>query len=358
MNYEQTLSKAWRIVSKNKPLWVLGFFAALVVGGSKSNLGSNFVTGSAWWVQNVRAFFTASQLTTILLLLSAVVVWLFGTLARIALVREVAAVDSLQPKFVASFGRAIGAAAKSLLPIGLMQLIIWLPVLALSLLLSRVGQSLSGAFLPDAQTSAAAAAAPPSAFGTFFALGLGLAALMLVFSFIDAFAYRSILLEGVGAFQGITRAVAVIRSNLKPVLILALICLVIGVLLSFAIGLILTPLALPVLRPMMQNLTQCTQQQDYNAMLACVQQQSATPLAVVASLVLGIIGAVLSALWVAFQSVTFTLAYSRLTGVRTSNNLSGAELAQRATSVNDLPMKAKTSENKKPVQSKRRTKHR
>jgi hypothetical protein len=358
MNYERILSKAWQIVSKYKPLWFLGFLAGLVIGTNSNSLGNNFVAGGAWIFQNFTGLLGAQSLIAALLLGLAIAFWLIGTVARIRLVSEVAAVDTLMPKSGVSSSENTRSAAKYVLPILLMQLVLWLPILGVNLVLSRIGQPMSESFIGSAQTGT-----PPTiaSFGVIWVLGMGLAILMFLVSFIDAFAYRSIILEGLGSIRGVQRAMHVIRTNVKSILILSLICLVIGVIVSFVIGLILMPLAWPILRPMLTNLSQCVSGQDYRAMLSCVQQQSTNPTFVVASLLLSVVGAALSALWVAFQSATFTVAYSRLTGVRSSNNLSGAELTQRtapATPVNELPVKAKTSENKKPAPSKRRTKHR
>jgi hypothetical protein len=311
MNYGHILSKSWQIVSKNKVLWLLGFFAALVVGGSKSSLGNDFVTGSSWLFQNLSTFLITHNLTTLLSLALSVGFWLTSTVARIALVREVATVDTLQPKSVAPFGKAVRSATKAILPILLMQLVVWLPVLAVDLVLSRVGRPMSEAFLTNAQTGAPTGSGFSDSFGVVCGGGIGLTILILLSSFVDAFAFRSILLEKIGVFQGIKHALTIMRVNAKPILILSLICLVIGMIVSFVIGLVLMPLARPILTPMVQNLSQCTLQQDYRAMLICVQQHTATPTIIAAGFALSVVAAILSALWVAFQSATFTLAYSR-----------------------------------------------
>lgn len=355
MNYERILTKAWQIVSKHKSLWFLGFLAGLVIGTNSNSLSSNFVAGGAWIFQNFNGLLGAQSLIAALLLGLAIAFWLIGTVARIRLVSEVAAVDTLTPKSALSASDSTLSAAKSVLPILLMQVVLWLPILGVNLVLSKIGQSTSESFISSVQTGTPPATA---AFGAIWLLGMGIAILMFLVSFIDAFAYRSIILEGLGSIRGIQRAIHVIRTNVKSILILSLICLVIGVIVSFVIDLILMPLAWPILRPMLTSLSQCASGQNYRAMLSCAQQQSTNPTFVIASLLLSVVGAILSALWVAFQSATFTLAHNRLTGLETPYISAGTELSRRATSVNAPPVKVKPPNGEKPAPSKRRTKRR
>jgi hypothetical protein len=55
---------------------------------------------------------------------------------------------------------------------------------------------------------------------------------------------------------------------------------------------------------------------DFGAMTECVQRLNQQPLFIGLSLILGILSAAVSSVWVAFQSTAFTLAYGKLTRSR------------------------------------------
>lgn len=310
MNYERIFSRAWQITWKYKPLWVFGFLAGLFIGSN--NNSNNFIQGGAWLFQNIGSILSTNSLITILTVIISIVFWLVGTVARISLVREVAALDTRRPQPIPSLGNVFRAASKFMPSILLMQLLIWSPILVLNLIVSIVSQPAIETLFSSSQTGAVNQSKFLSSFGSIwiFACGIGLLTLPLVF--IDAFAYRSIVLEELSIKTGLQKAIHILRANLKPILVLSIICLIIGLIFSFVIGLALLPLLPLVMRPMMQNVSQCASSSDFRAMVSCMQRVSTNPTVVIVGLIASVIGAALSAIWVAFQSATFTLAYNKL----------------------------------------------
>jgi len=309
--YRQILSDAWQITWRYKYLWLFGFLAGLTLGGGD---GSNsYLQVGTWFYQNAGNLWNVQGLAGVLTLAVALVFWLLGIVARGSLIHGVAGLDSPDQEPVGRVGGLLRTGLRFLPRILLMQLLIWSPILVLNITSSAVSQSVLETMPSGAETGNL----DSSDFGVFGGLGLlvcGTALLTIPITFLDAFGYRAIVLEGMPATKGIRRAFAVVKGNLGRILVLALICLVLMVVFSLVLGLVLSPLLLVMMKPMVQGVTQCGQfLGNFQATSRCLQEMSADPLLVILSVVGSIISAALSSVWVTWQSAVFTVAYLRLT---------------------------------------------
>ncbi len=315
MIYERIFSKAWDFTWKYKSLWVLGFLASLFWGNN--NINSNFVQGSAWLFQNIGGMINPDALITTLTIIISIGLWLIGTVARISLIREVAALDVKRPRPIAPLKDVFQAAFKSLRSVLLMQLLLWWPIIILNLIMVIASRSLTqsldanivGGTIPMGATSA---------FTGIWLLGMSTAILAVPLIYMDAFAYRAIVLEQRGVKASLQKAAHILRTHTKSILTFSAICLLIGLIFSFVIGIILMPLiplVMFAMEPLLQVMQQCTANVNINAVMSCMQRLSTSPLFIVVGLIMSSLNAALSAVWVVFQSAIFTLAYKKLTEI-------------------------------------------
>lgn len=244
----------------------------------------------------------------------SILLWLPGLLARTALIQAISDGGSKAETVWLKVKELIQRSIPSLGSIILMQLIVWFPIIIANILLFIGTKPLAESF-----TSGINAGEFPEfdffSFGIIWILGMGVFLLTIPLLFIDAFSYRSIVVENLGTIAGIKRALSVIRKDIKPILGLAVLCAIIGLAFSFAVSLLLSPLLFVMMPLMRQVLVECTSDGgDFGAMAECMQRLNQQPLFIGLSLIVGIVSAAVSSVWVAFQSTAFTLAYGELTG--------------------------------------------
>ncbi|MCP4595543.1 hypothetical protein, partial [Neptuniibacter sp.] len=268
--------------------------------------------GGTWVFQNIGNIIIFQGFIAILMLVVALVFWLLGIAARCGLIYEVIALGSGYKKPVSRVGDLLGVGFKFLPRILLMQLLIWSPVLVLSIVTATVGQSTSADLLSNVETGAPELA-DFGALGTLGLLGCGIALLAIPITIVDAIAYRAIVLEDLQVTSGIRRAFEVVKANLGQILILLVICLALAWVFSLILGIVLSPLLLIMIKPMMQGMSQCAEfGGDLKAMADCIQWMNANPTLILLSVVSSIVAAALSSIWVTFQSAVFTLAYKQI----------------------------------------------
>jgi hypothetical protein len=158
--------------------------------------------------------------------------------------------------------------------------------------------------------TAATAVGDPSGSATPFlgAIGLVLACLIpllciifvlaLVIAGIDLFAVRGLVIHNMGVIEAIRHGWATLRNNLGEIIVVALILFVVGLLFGLGVGLVLVPFGLIFAAP------------TFLSLMAGGELNLGVLATTGAGLLcLGLVGAILNAIWVAYQSTTFTLAY-------------------------------------------------
>ena len=140
-------------------------------------------------------------------------------------------------------------------------------------------------------------------FFCFCGLICGLVLLGVFLQFINAFAYRGIMLRGLGAIASLSHGWQVFRSNFVEELLLSLLFFVSSIGFGMAVAVVLAPLALILFVPVM-------------AMASSGSTPGAAEIFLLTggALCLGIFGAALASVLTTWQSAAFTLAYEEWAG--------------------------------------------
>lgn len=311
MRRKDIYTEAWNITRHYKFLWIFGFIAGITFntkGGTTDVLSSG-----GWLFQNIELLIgnnTGVNLVGVMLL--AILFWLLGITARADLIYGTAKVINKTKEAPISF-KAIFLLGLNVLPkLAVMQVIVWLPITLLTTW--SIAQN-SGFPLSENGFSLVNFAGISS----FVVISV---VLTLALSFIDAFAFRSIVLKGTDIFGSIQEAVQILRHNLSKILTTAVVCAVIGFIVSIVIGIPLAPvmaiLMSPVTGPIQEAMRECmSNNNDVKAMAECVQGMATNsttfPFLFVASIVL----AAFYSVWTTFLSTVFTILYSDIVGLNT-----------------------------------------
>ncbi len=310
MDSQKVLSEAWQTTLKNKYLWVFGFVAALTFGSE--DIGVSLTQGGAWFFQNLDEILSSRGVTALLTITVSIVFWLLGLVARIGLIQNIT-IGVQSQKLLSKVTELFRSSTQYLGFIVLMQILVWSPIIVMNIIIAVLARPFMESFASSVKTGGM-----PDfvSFGTAWLLVMSIFLLSIPLMFIDAFSYRSIVIEDLGVVDGIKRAYYVIKANVNPILGLSILCAVIGIAFSFAVGLLAAPLSLAMMPVMLQSLSECAEIGDgrnIEAMQSCVQDFNSQPLFVALSVLIGIISAAISSVWVTFQSSAFTLAYVKLT---------------------------------------------
>lgn len=234
MNYGEVLSRAWQIIWRHKALWLFGILAgcgqAANSGGGNTGVRSSREAEIPLWLQRYfdQTFLTDDQivllvgLILLLALMAVVLVLVLDTVGRAGLIYGTESADREQPRLrvgdlfnasMAYFWRVLGV---NLVARILLYLVIG--ILAIPFVLVTCG--------------------------------IGFILLPLVFLFIELIleqANIAIVTENQGIMDGLRRAWDVVRQNLGPYILMALILFVIGFLGSILIGLPVAIIATPLI---------------------------------------------------------------------------------------------------------------
>lgn len=316
------LSTAWQIVRRQPLLWLLGFLAALKLNFTPQSGAPAFWQGGSWFLQNLQHWSGLLTPTLAVTLFLSLLFWLLGLLARAALIQMVAELDARGTR--STFGSYLRRSLSQLRQLLLMQVIVWLPLLLLALASWLWMERTLPTMFGDNQAPAGLPPGFPAGFAYIWASAMGVGLLAALLNFIDAFAYRAIVIEQHTAVAGIQRGLAVLVGNLGNIFTTAVGIAVISFLVSLVIGLVSLPfMAIFFLGPMWQNLQTCGGPGiDQAALLACLQQSNSTLNTQLTLMLLSVGSALLSAGLIAYMSAVFTLLYQRLTGIQ-SNTPSG-----------------------------------
>ena len=305
MNYGDTLRRSWQLTWNNKWLWLLGFLAALG-GGSSISSNSNYQMDPNTTTPGGISPELAAGLTGAVLLLCCIgviigiLLWLVSLASKGGLITSVVELDRGQPS---SFGRAFRQGWRKLLPLVLMTLLLFSVLIVLGIILA-VGFAGTIAAAIGAGTSGgsdALAGILGTAGFVFLCLLCLLIPLSLVLNLIYPFAYRGIMLRDMPVVDSIRHGWRVLRDHLGEILILGLIFFVINLIIG-AISLGIIGL-LGISSGMMSTLLA-------GGELTTTQVVGG----IVGVLATGLIFAIISAIFTAWRSATFTLAYEQWTG--------------------------------------------
>ena len=243
-NFGEVLSRAWQIIWKHKVLWIFGILASCGrSGGGNGGGGGNtgFDTGGpdVQLPPQLEQLFEriAENATTFIVLTIAIicVFWILAiflsTIGKIGLIRGAWQVEGGTEKLI--FGQLFSESMPYFWRMFGLSLVIFLPLLILISAAVAIGVVFG---ISASQGSDA------SALGLVGMLPLFLGCLCLlipigfVISMIVRQAERAIVLEDAGVLPSISRGWDIFRGNLGPVIIMAIILAVIGLVAGFIIA--------------------------------------------------------------------------------------------------------------------------
>lgn len=319
MDYGNVLRRSWDVIWNHKFMLVLGFLAALGSGVSGSGGGNNAnyaFDGTEFdsipqISENLGAVLAAAGVVVAGLLcfffIVAIVLWLVRLTAQAGMIDAAYRLDAGEK---VSFGEAISAGWHKLgRMIGLN--IVLFGVFFLMVMIAMFVVLMMGL---GVGATAAGAAASEGEFGALLGgLGMGLIALLcclmcvfllvaIVANVLYPFAQRAAILEDMGVIASIGRGWQVIKENLGEVIILLLLFLLLGFLVGAATLAIFIPLAALSFAPTAVRLFSGGTFEVLDIVLA-----SGGLLCMV------LFGAAINAIFVAFRSSVFTLAYGEFT---------------------------------------------
>jgi len=239
-NFGEVLTRAWQIIWKYKVLWIFGILAGCSRGGGGGSGGGGGNTGfetqapdlppqlERWFriiAENATQYILIA--ITVLCLIWIVVLFL-GTIGRIGLIRGTAQAEGGAGKLI--FGQLFSESTPYFWRMFGLSLVIGLPVLILvailiaGLLSFIVPLSVSSEIGNDTPRLGFLAVIP------FFAACICLLVpVMLVVGLIVRQAENAIVLEDLGVFPALSRGWEVFRRNLGPIILMAVILAVIGI---------------------------------------------------------------------------------------------------------------------------------
>jgi len=244
-NFGEILTRAWQIVWKHKVLWIFGILASCSRGGSSFNSNSSSGGGDGGgfgqpdlppqvmqWIQTIEENLVAFTiaLCVVVLLIWAVTLFL-GTIGKIGLIRGTFQADGGAEALI--FGQLFSESMPYFWRMFGLSLIVAIPILVVFAAL------FAGLIL---------FAIPASAGSDEFAVGLLaflplligcfclLIPVMFVVGMIVRQAENAIVLEEMGVLPGLSRGWEVFRKNLGPVIVMAIILAIVGVIAGFILA--------------------------------------------------------------------------------------------------------------------------
>jgi hypothetical protein len=321
MDYAQILKRAWNIVWNHKFLWVLGFLVALGSGGgsgggNNSGWRENFnpdtlgdpnspamqeMERAAAHLEQFWATYAAIFIGLLcVLMIVGLVLWLVKLAAEAGLIDSVNKIEEGQK---ASFAQAMSGGAAVLLRLIGVRILLALPFILVTAVILIAGVVMFGGSI--AAMASESSPGMGAFFGSFMLLLVclvPLACVMFIFGLviagIDLFAIRGLVTHNMGVIQAIQHGWTIFRNNLLEVVIVVVILWLVGLLFGLAVGVVLIPFSLIFAAPTIISVLA-----DGNLSFGAATTTGA------GFLCLGLVGALLNSIWVAYKSTTITLAY-------------------------------------------------
>ncbi len=314
MDYGQLFSRAWKICWDNKWLFLLGFLAALGAGGGGSynyQFGSGdvpFAPGalSPEFQRNFEAAFAAAVPLLVGLacfgFILAIALWLLRLTTQAGMIRAANDADAGQK---IALGKAFSDGMRYLPRFIGVNLLFYLPLIVLGVVSTVI---FIFTFAGTMIALLAGSGTGTQAIGGAAGLGILCVCLLLcltiplgiVINILYPFAQRAVVLEGQGVIASVRRAWGMFKANLSETLVLILLYIAIGIVFGVLSAIVIIPLALLISLPSMTGVF-FTSSFDAGSLI----------FSTLGLFILGVIGALLMAVWTAFRSVSFTLAYAQ-----------------------------------------------
>jgi hypothetical protein len=304
-----TLQRGWRVTWNNKWLWLLGFLAALGSGGGSSYSSTNYqfdstdVFGPGTITPELGMALAGGAIALVcVFFIVGILLWLVSLAARGGLITSVVDLDRGQ---ATRFGQAFRQGWRKVLPLAGMTILLFAVVIILAIVIAVVFAGTIIGAIAAAESGSGAGQGLAAVFGS---LGVGLLCLLclllpltLILNLIYPFAYRGMMLRGLGVMDSIRHGWRVLRANVGQILLLGLAFLIIQLIIGFIGGAIVGVLGLTTgIIPLL-----------FSGGAATTSQWVAAGLGLLAIV---IIFAIISAVITAWRSATFTLAYEQWTG--------------------------------------------
>lgn len=322
IDFGSLLRRAWEICWQNRWLFLLGMLAALGSATSGGNgaftysfggddVGPEFERQAAEFLRTLVAAWPYVLLGSFLLTLLAVLLWLLRLAARGGLIAAAAALDGKAEGAgeLVTFGAALRRGARHLPRLAGLDLLLYGPLLLLILipvvvvLVLTVGPAV--AILEGRSTDVIPA-------GIIEAIVLTATCLCLVacvafvwqafLAFLHPMAQRSVVLADSGVISAIRHGWRILTRNPGDIMLLVLFLFVIGVIFRALLAAIFVPVGFLLFVPTFIDLFQ-----------GGVPSLGQIANLGVWSFLLALLAQVLSGFYVAYQSVSYTLGYRRLT---------------------------------------------
>lgn len=307
MDYGDLLRRAWRIVWENKFLFLIGFLAALGAGtnGNSVNysVGSEdvgFMRAEAFQIFLDR-YLGLALAAGCLVVIIAILLWLLRLSAQAGLIDAAARLD--QGEHV-TFGQAMSAGLNRLGRMVGISLLLYGPLLIVGAIFGLLALAALFAYVTPVSVQSQPSDTGPWALLAIlgicaFPLLCILALYWLIATLVYPFAQRGAVLADLGAADSIRHGWRVLRDNLGPVLILAILFIFI----SFVFGLVGAAVVIPVAIAAFLPLV--------NAIEIGRLGASEVILAGAAVLFLMLVVGVIQSIVVTWRSTAFTLAYQQ-----------------------------------------------
>lgn len=308
MDFGAIISRAARIAWQYKVLWVLGFLVALGSGNSFSaNQLFSYSNPAPSDVQGFQDLFVDPSLIlggiAALLCVLAILSIVFKIIALIAQGSLIAGVQQVEAEGGTSFSRAWSVGAARFWRILGLNILLFLPVI---IVVGVIALVVGGSIAAGIAAGAASRGNDNSAGAIVGLLGGSLTLLCvlicvaviygLIASALQTFGERAIVIDNLGVMDSLSRAWAVFKKNLGNIIVLALLMGVI----SFVVGIVTSLISTIIFMP-----TILTAMNEARNGLAPIT----IALGAVSFIVVVILASIVSALFVAFNSAAWTLAY-------------------------------------------------
>lgn len=309
MDYGKIVSQGWKITWENKYLWVLGFLAALTSTRTNSsyNYSSSDFDPTIFSPEQIAAISGVVMALACLAVLVGLLLVVVGLVARGGLITAVYKISTgkemtLRQAFAAGVGKIwpiLGMNLLLYLPFILMGIVIFVAVMIMFAGALGTAVSYDTLMLEEWDTATMESLVA--------GLGMVLICLMLLccvlfilgiaLNFINAFAFRGIMIQDMGVMESLSHSWQLIKQNFSEVLILSLLFLIIGIIYGILTGFVLLPIVFIGMVPLLGILASG---EFTGGSLAYLMGFG---------ICVGILGAVLMSIITTWQSATFTLAY-------------------------------------------------
>lgn len=315
-NFGEVLTRAWQIISKNRVLWIFGILASCSRGGSSFNSGGNNTGGGnggfgngpdippqlerfvEWVANNVVAFVVL--IVTLVCIISLISIFL-GTIGRIGLIRGTAQLESGAEGLI--FGQLFSESTPYFWRVFGLSLLAGLPFFLIIMVIVVIATIFA---IGASQGSDA------SAFGFVGMLPIIIGCLCLivpvswVINLIVHQSERAIVLEDMPVMASLSRGWDILRSNLGPIIVMAIILAVITLVAGFVIAIPIFVAVVPAVIAFMAG-----NGQSWNPLLfalACVCLYAP-------------VSWLLNGIAIAYAESAWTLTYMRLTRKPDNNDI-------------------------------------